>query len=508
MSSENLSNSLNKKFNIIYILFVLLIIFFGIFVRTKVYLLNAPFWVDECMMSHSFIDRNIWGIFNPLDCGQKSPPLFLFCTFIIVKLFGFNEYSFRLIPFLSSISSLIAFYFLLKQFLKNKFCILLGLYLFAISVQSIYYAAEFKSYSLDILVCIILLLSYKYIHLKNLSFKKTILYTFISVIFVLFSYTAGIIIPAMLAAKCIEEKKISVNAVLILLGIIGIYIHFRLSDIYTNNFMKSFWFNDFFICSRIINSFSFLFNNYTFYFKICFPILFCIGFYTLYKEKNNYLFLFSFLFIIPVITSLIKMYPFENRLVLYMLPILIILIVKSLESKVIKNDTARILIKEFVCILLFLLVIKIPLINIPEKELVYRYNDRNRSYIERICIKDASLYIINNYREGDKILASEEFIYFINYYIKRYNLKKINFSTYGFRDSYIERCRAYIIAKDFIKENKNKSKIWFIGRDNDEYFRCASHKEIEQLLNMEDLNYQLMLSYNKEIYIINTKVKR
>lgn len=508
MADKELSNSLNKKFNLIYILLVLLIIFFGIFVRTKVYLLNAPFWLDECMLSHSFIDRNIWDFFNSLDCQQKSPPLFLLSTFIIVKLFGFNEYCFRLIPFLSSIFSMIGFYFLLKQILKNKIGILIGLFLFAISVQSIYYAAEFKSYSLDLLVCILLLLSYKHINLKNLSFLKTVLYTVISILLTFFSYTAAIIIIAMIAAKSLEDKKISKSSILILLGFVLTYIYFRLSDVEVNDFMEHYWFYGFSLFSSIIDSFVFLLNNYTGYFKICFSIMLCCSFYVLYKEKSNYFLLMLFLFVVPIFTSIFKMYPFKERLVLYLLPILIILTVKLFELESIKKKFLKIIISIIMYSILILLFIKIPYISINEIELVDRYKDRDRALIERQNIKNITLFIIDNFNNGDKILASDEFIYFIDYYKKRYNInKEIIFNNYDSLNKKRVRYKIQNLAKSFIEENKNKSKLWIVGRDWEPYFISCLHKEVEDLLKKNKLEYDMILSYNKEAFIIYTQEK-
>ena len=110
-------------------LFLFIIIGFGIYWRVHVYLSNIPLWWDEISLALSFFDRDIFGMFAYLECDQKAPPLFCVLVWIIKHFFANEQtsYALRLLPLLASIGSLFAFYFLLKDFYKSKFAILMSM---------------------------------------------------------------------------------------------------------------------------------------------------------------------------------------------------------------------------------------------------------------------------------------------------------------------------------------------------------------------------------------------
>ncbi len=237
-----------KKFNIIFYIFVILIVVLGIFLRLKIYLFKIPFWIDEIVLSQSFIDEKFLNFFHVLVDNQKAPPLFCSLVLIVQKIFGYNEYSLRLIPLLSGILSLFAFYFLLNDYIKSKLVLLTGLFLFAVNPVLIYYSAEFKPYSSDVLICILLLFSYKYMSLKNIQpFKsiwaKVIVYLIISNIIILFSFPSILIIPSMMIAKFIEEKKITFPGVMIFLGSFtsSLYLYLVYKDLRVTEILENDW---------------------------------------------------------------------------------------------------------------------------------------------------------------------------------------------------------------------------------------------------------------------------
>ena len=101
----------------------------------------------------------------------------------------------------------------------------------------------------------------------------------------------------------------------------------------------------------------------------------------------------------------------------------------------------------------------VPYLNINESDLVY-YNKssmgRDKSLSDRNKVKEYSLFLLNNYNNNDKILASDEFLFNIKWYKSYYNYPiELNITTipridYSLVDSQTQQ---------FIVENKQNQKF-------------------------------------------------
>ncbi len=223
---------------------------------------------------------------------------------------------------------------------KDKIAILTGLFLFACSPWLIYYSNDFRPYSSDVLICILLLLSFKFLSFKNISFRKTILYTLFSGIIILFSFPAIFIIPALILTKCIEEKHFNPKILLIFFGICSVCLYLYLIDkncydfmnYFWNNLLVGFWGPSFSSFNLLINDFfSYIFNenlNSTHIFIKYFALAGLLFFF-LNKQKEAFILFFIILFALSA--SLLKIYPFGYRVSLYLIPIFLILIAKVID---------------------------------------------------------------------------------------------------------------------------------------------------------------------------------
>ena len=81
----------------------------GVLLRVVTFALNFPLWGDEAFVAVNFITRGYRDLLRPLDYGQICPLLFLWLELTAVKLFGFSEWSLRLIPTLCSVASVFLF---------------------------------------------------------------------------------------------------------------------------------------------------------------------------------------------------------------------------------------------------------------------------------------------------------------------------------------------------------------------------------------------------------------
>ncbi len=332
----NIKNYKNVCFNIL----LFLLIGLGIYLRASLYFMQIPFWYDERILGVHFFDNNIFKFFFSISDLVKIPPLWGIVNHIFLSIFGHSFLAFRFIPLISGIFSIIAFSLLLKTVFKDKIAILTGLLLFSTNPWLIYYSCEFRPYSSDVLICILLLLSFKFLSFKNISFRKTILYTLISGIIILFSFPAIFIIPALILTKCIEEKHFNPKILLIFFGICTVCLYLYMIDNNCYSFMKNFWQSELIgFLKPSFNSFNSLINclvNYIFWvdlnqnhFFIKYFALAGLLFFFLNKQKEAFILFFIILFALSA--SFLKIYPFGYRVSLYLIPIFLILIAKVID---------------------------------------------------------------------------------------------------------------------------------------------------------------------------------
>jgi hypothetical protein len=127
----------------------------GVLLRLRAYLANRSLWLDEVFLALNIVDRQFSELLQPLDEVQAAPIGFLFAERLAVNLFGTSEYSLRLFPLLCGIASLFIFWRLARQLL-SPIGVVVGLAIFAVSRQLIYFSAEVKQYSLDVAAALLL----------------------------------------------------------------------------------------------------------------------------------------------------------------------------------------------------------------------------------------------------------------------------------------------------------------------------------------------------------------
>ncbi len=388
--------------------------------------------------------------------------------------------------------------------MKDKTGRIFGLFLFAVSIPLIYNSAEFKPYSGDALICILLLIYYNYVYSKNTviingKIKQAVFYALMTVLTVFFSFPAVFVIFSMALTNCIFERKITLEQVFIVLGIIiaGSSVYFP--DINGYNFLRDFWWwggnkSFVFMCMTSIKYFTANTGDKFCYFFI---LLLSAGFIILFRDKKQPAFVLLICVSVSVSASLLKLYPFEERLILYLLPVFLLLIAKLFDYNIFlpARGKHQAVFKLILCIVLALLInIKIPYWNFPQENLVdySRYDDFKRSMAYRREMKAVSLFVLKNYNKNISILSTDEFYYFVRYYNKYFNMgKNIPVNNLGWGE---DGGSADEIAAGFIDENSGKNTMWFIGRYDENYFRIWELKNLENMLNERNIPFDIMHS--------------
>lgn len=128
----------------------------GVVERCVRYFLTFPLWEDECFLCVNLMDRSFSELLTPLDYHQVVPPLFLWIERCAVLLFGFQERSLRLFPFVCGLASLVLFRDILRRHVPS-FAGALAMAIFACGYPGVRFSAEAKPYASDLFVSLALL---------------------------------------------------------------------------------------------------------------------------------------------------------------------------------------------------------------------------------------------------------------------------------------------------------------------------------------------------------------
>jgi hypothetical protein len=125
----------------------------GVFLRAWQYFFNRSLWLDEAYLAASTLGASVTELLTqPLGNNQAAPLGFLLLVKATVGLLGHSDLALRAIPFLSGIVSLFAAWRLGRLVLVHPGALLLFVGLVACAPVLVYYASEFKQYSGDVMV--------------------------------------------------------------------------------------------------------------------------------------------------------------------------------------------------------------------------------------------------------------------------------------------------------------------------------------------------------------------
>lgn len=334
--------NINKK--IVYILFIAFFLTLGFILRLKVFLYSRPLWLDECYIFDNISSKGFFSYFAPLLNFQSAPPVFLMLEKISFSLFGIGEKALRLVPFLCSVISLPVFYIFSKNFLKSPFTIVIANALFSINIYCLYYAQELKQYSSDVLCFMVLFLILNSITTENLNKKNTAIYCTVTTTFPLLSIPSYFLVGGWFLREILkyrnEKEKIIKLITLQLPMILVLYFYYTStlhpqqmdilkisSDLWQQGFLSLNFINNFIIIKSILQYYFLPCSSY-----ITLLILSFLGiilFLKYYKDKEKAFLINSALFII--IASCCHLYPLYNRISLFFLPGIIMLVTKVFD---------------------------------------------------------------------------------------------------------------------------------------------------------------------------------
>ncbi len=381
---------------------VLFIIITGIVLRVKIYLYNQGLWTDELSLVYfNFMKKGFSEFLYPLNDNQVAPPLFLICSKLFFEIgrkinpWLYADLGAKFFSLVCSVLSVFGFYFLLNKVFKNKIYTTVCLLLFCFNPIALSYAQEVKQYSTDLLFSILLIYIFYSINFKEDSIKKLSIYSLISALSLWFSSSAPFVLAAGFCYLLFDfiknksyDKKFFIFFTPFILSFLMWFVAYYIPVKEVNyRYMFNYWGKGVqkFLVYDILGIFNREVKALT-AFNYILPALISGVFILLYKKEYKILTLVGLPVIFCTIASYNYFYPFELRLILFLLPSFIII-----------SSSFLLLIKENIKSRLALLIFAISAIILQFKHPV------SENLYFKTDIRNQVQYIINNKNETEGI---------------------------------------------------------------------------------------------------------
>jgi len=406
---------------------VISVLLIGFVLRIRQYLTGRSLWIDEAMLALNIVNRDFTGLFKPLDYDQGTPLGFLMIEKFFNVVLGRNELVLRLFPLKAGLASLWLFYLLLKR-TTGGIGLLIALALFALNPRLIYYSSEVKQYIVDVAVTIGLLLMAERLFNANPSKRDFIWFTLAGLLALWFSHPAlfvlaGIGLTLILVyfqRRDYPSLRFAVGMGIIWVVNLALFYMLALKDLQQNNFIHEYWLDAFVPLPpwqdmgwyvRNINANISLQFGIPFFSLFAFGIM-LLGWALLWRSKREYALVFAGILLVALTASSLQLYPLLERMILFLIPIGLILIGKTLEVVYQRLNTRPVL--NFGIMLAFsLYLLYAPFTTSLDYFLHPKYYEH---------IRPALAYLQEKVREGDVLYVSYGAVPAFRFYASGYGL--------------------------------------------------------------------------------------
>lgn len=175
------------------ILIFILILLLGLYLRLNNITFHS-FWYDELFSVDFSHPSNTFQETLKLTIEDVHPPFYQTILWIWLKIFGLNEFNARLLSVIIGIMTVIASYYLSKEFYNQKYSLVVA-FLLSSNIFLVWYSQEARSYQLTVLLSI---LSYLYLYRAILTENKKnlFLYWLVTIIWMYTHYFSFFIIAS------------------------------------------------------------------------------------------------------------------------------------------------------------------------------------------------------------------------------------------------------------------------------------------------------------------------
>jgi len=407
----------------------------GIILRLLFYLANRSLWLDELFVAFNANEGSFPQIFLPLGYQQCTPVGFILYEKLFVLSLGNNEYSLRLFPLLCGLAGLGYFWILAKRLCTRYSSAVIALAFFSFSRLLIYFSAETKQYSSDVMITILLFLLFiRHSEIKTarvanrflfFSFGVTGIFAILLSHTAIFTLTGYSLISMLQYYKQRESKKL-----ISLMGSCAVWLlasSILYKNIYhayfTNPYLQDCWKTNFINFSpSFFKTASLFFENVVRIScgnvgRLWGSILFISGALCLLRNEKHRLLVLTSPLIVCFFASALRYYPIEERLLLFFAPPAIIIVSEGVNYyRAILERRSVALANIFLgLIIVFLLTDSLGLITNPSEETSCRPRQESKPVIE---------YIAKHKQAGDLMYAFAEAQYAFKYYGRNLGIEK------------------------------------------------------------------------------------
>ncbi|MEW6083407.1 MAG: glycosyltransferase family 39 protein [Chloroflexota bacterium] len=321
------------------------LLIFGAVLRLRQYLSGRSLWADEAMLALNIVNRNFAELFKPLEYDQGAPLGFLFVEKLFNAIFGRHELVLRFFPLLAGLVSLWLFYLLLMSLRggDSRRSNLLALALFAFNPQLVYYSSESKQYILDADVALGLLLLAIPIFQNQSNRKNFLLLAITGILALWFSHPALFVLAGTGVALAIqflrtrEYKNLwgTLGIGLLWLANLTILYFINLRNLSRNDYLAEYW-SAGFLPLPPWSDLGWIHELIAYQFDIRFApllvlVLILTGWFVLFREERNLAVAFALATFFAFLASAMRLYPVNGRLSLFLIPLGILLLGKTIE---------------------------------------------------------------------------------------------------------------------------------------------------------------------------------
>ena len=398
------------------------ILFIGFVLRIKGLIINLSLWTDESALAWNILNKGYFELFEKLRFLQIAPPLFLIFTKFLVCITDSVHHAYRcdfvlrIRPFICGNLSMIMFYFVAKKLFKSIWAINLGLFLIALNPVLINYSFEFKPYGADVLCSLIALYIFLNTDFKNDSLKHILIKGVILGILPWFSFASAFVIFSGFLFLSFKRDNPRMFSSMLMPVFVSAFVYLKsfIINTYSSNSagMLAYWQNQF--VQRDLSNLAQLNNENMHYFFANIPcfsefialLLVIAGFILFIKDRQfGYIFLSVLTFSSVISASIFKCYPYSQRMLLFLIPLVILYMAKIADIK-----------KWFVGIIIFVFIL------IPHSIFMYKFiisKNINRADYSRQLMQT----LASDIKTDETIVISEFSNTDFLYYNCFYNLK-------------------------------------------------------------------------------------
>jgi len=326
---------------------VLAVLALGVYMRVHQFLLGRSLWEDEAHFALNFLNRSYLGLLKPLDYVQAGPVLYLLTVKTFTLIFGYNEYAFRALPFILSLVTLPLIYYIIKELTKSSVAALMGLFLFSVNLAVIYFSSELKPYGVDVCLYLVMVFLATTEHAYIAKHRHWLL-AVAGCVCMLYSNASFVVlfcIACYMLLNWYNARRVNKGDILVLASwavvflanyFVFIYHHpseaqqkynytfaFAPANVFSHEFLAfiKLRYNEIFFDLMLYVS-----RGYGFIYVA--PFLFVVGIVYAICKRQYALLIFTLLpVLVHLVMSMLHVYPFVYRLILYLVPGLITLLV-------------------------------------------------------------------------------------------------------------------------------------------------------------------------------------